>query len=80
MSDRRDKIKPDVKGGLLLTRGDVIQVMDDGILTRCRVISCISAGRDGCMAALEILEGPRTGQRIQTRLSIGSRSVPGETF
>ena len=70
MSKRREKIKPEVKGGLLITRGDVIRVMEEGRPTRCGVISCISTGQDGCLATLEILEGPRTGERIQTKLRL----------
>jgi|GEM_PF-1171621 len=72
MSNPREKIKPEVKGGMLITRGDVIQVMDQGTLTMCRVISCLTTGEEGCLATLEILEGTRKGQLIQTRLRLAS--------
>ncbi|MGC8907980.1 MAG: hypothetical protein ACP5M0_11150 [Desulfomonilaceae bacterium] len=74
MSKQREKIRPEVKGGMLIGRGDVIQVMDEGTLTKCEVISCLAAGQDGCLATLEILEGPRKGQRIQTKLRLASES------
>jgi len=72
MSKQREKIRPEVKGGMLISRGDIIQVMDDGALTRCEVLSCLAAGKEGCMATLEILEGPRKGQRIHTKLRLAS--------
>lgn len=57
-----------LRGSQLLARGDIIQVMDQGQPTKCRVLSCLGRDDGACMAALEILEGGRKGQRIQTLL------------
>jgi len=57
-----------LRGSQLLARGDIIHVMDQGRLTKCRVLSCLAHEEGSCMAALEILEGERKGQRIQTLL------------
>jgi hypothetical protein len=57
-----------LRGSQLLARGDIIQVMDQGKLIKCRVLSCLGREDGSCMAAVEILEGERTGQRIQTLL------------
>ncbi len=79
MSSRREKIRPEVKGGMLISRGDVIQVVDDGILTKCEVLSCLTTGQEGCLATLEILEGPRKGQKIQTKLRMASEYDTAKT-
>ena len=57
-----------LRGSQLLASGDIIQVLDQGQLTKCRVLSCLAREEGSCMAALEILEGERKGQRIQTLL------------
>jgi len=64
----RKKDKVAVQGAQMLARGDVIHVMDQGAVVRCRVLSVIAAESGGCFAALEILEGERKGQRIETLL------------
>ncbi len=69
----RKKEKLTMQGGQLLARGDIIQLMDHGVLVRCRVLSCLATEGGGCFAALEILEGDRKGQRIETRLRAGER-------
>jgi hypothetical protein len=62
-----------LRGSQLLARGDIIQVMDQGLLTKCRVLSCLARDDGSCMAALEILEGARAGERIQTLLRPADR-------
>jgi hypothetical protein len=65
---REKKYRSTVRGGQLLAPGDVIQVMDQGSLVKCRVLSCLAVEGGSCLAGLEILEGKRKGERIQTTL------------
>ena len=65
---REKKYRSTVRGGQLLAPGDVIQVMDQGSRVKCRVLSCLAVEGGGCLAGLEILEGKRKGERIQTTL------------
>jgi hypothetical protein len=74
---RRKKEKLTVQGGELLTSGDVIQLMDGGKTVKCRVLSVLAAEGGGCFAALEILEGERKGERIETRLRAGEKPDEG---
>jgi hypothetical protein len=64
----RKKDRLTIEGGQLLTQGDVIQVMDEGLPVKCLVRSCLAAEDGSCLAGLEILEGERKGERISTRL------------
>ena len=57
-----------LKGGQLLTSGDVIQIGDRESPMRCRVLSCLGTDDGGCLASLEVLEGERKGERIKTKL------------
>jgi len=66
---KEKKYKSTLRGGQLLAPGDVIQVMDQGSLVKCRVLSCLAAEGGGCLAGLEILEGSRKGERIQATLT-----------
>lgn len=68
---KKEKLR--VQGGQLLARGEVIEVMEPEGRVKCRVLSCVMAGDQGCFAALEILEGERAGQRLETFLRAGSR-------
>jgi len=63
-----------LSGGQLIARGDVIQVMDGGIPVKCRVLSCLAAEAGACYASLEILEGEKEGQRVETVLRPGEGS------
>jgi hypothetical protein len=74
---RTKKEKPTLEGGQLLARGDVIQLMDGGEAVKCKVISCLAAEDGGCFAGLEIIEGPRTGERIDAKLRPGTGCGPG---
>ena len=65
---REKKYRSTVRGGQLLAPGDVIQVMVQGSLVKCRVLSCLAVEGGGCLAGLEILGGERKGERIQTTL------------
>ena len=60
-----------MRGSQLLSAGDVIQLMDQGALLKCRVLSCLAAEDGACFASLEIVEGQRQGERIKTRLRAG---------
>ncbi len=63
-----------LKGGQLLTSGDVIHIADRGAPVKCRVLSCLGTDDGGCLAGLEILEGERKGERIRTKLMPAGRS------
>lgn len=65
---RKKKEKLTLEGGQLLARGDVIQLQDGGETVKCRVLSCLAAEGGGCFAGLEVVEGPRTGERINAKL------------
>jgi hypothetical protein len=65
---REKKYKSSLRGGQLLAPGDVIQVMDQESLVKCRVLSCLALETGACLASLEILEGTRKGERIQSTL------------
>jgi hypothetical protein len=64
----RKKEKLLLKGGQLVAAGDVIRIMDEGSAVSCRVLSWLANADGSCHASLEILEGPRAGQRIDTTL------------
>jgi hypothetical protein len=65
-------------GGQLLTHGDIIRIMDGGVLTKCKVLSCIAGPEGSCHAGLEILEGERKGERIQTTIKASSERLSTE--
>lgn len=68
---RPKKEKITLSGSQLLSTGDLIRIMDEGNLIKCKVLSCLATPDGGCYASLEILEGDRQGQRIQTPLKAG---------
>lgn len=55
-------------GSQLIARGDVITMMDDDVPLKCLVLSCIGDDQGKCLATVEILEGPRKGERIGATL------------
>jgi hypothetical protein len=57
-----------MRGSQLITRGEVIRLMEDGALVKCRVLSCVATEGGGCLAGLEILEGNRIGETITAKL------------
>lgn len=57
-----------LRGGQLLARGDVIHVMDRETPVKCLVRSCLAMEDGRCLASLEILEGERRGERMETVL------------
>lgn len=65
-----------MRGRQLLAPGDVIDVMDQGVSVKCRVLSCLATEDGGCFASLQILEGERQGQRLETKLNTGTRDIP----
>jgi hypothetical protein len=68
---REKKYRSTVRGAQLLAPGDIIQVMDEGTLVKCRVLSCLAVESGSCLAGLEMLEGKRKGERIQMKLRVG---------
>ena len=52
----------------LLSAGDIITMMDDGLPTKCKVMSCLGTNDGSCFAILEILDGPKKWNRIETSL------------
>ncbi|MGB6066751.1 MAG: hypothetical protein WBG50_18255 [Desulfomonilaceae bacterium] len=75
---KEKKYKSSLRGEQLLAPGDVIQVMDQGSLVKCRVLSCLAVEGGGCLAGLEILEGERKGERMQATLRTG-KERPSDT-
>jgi hypothetical protein len=67
----KKKEKLSLKGGQLISSGDVVRVMEQGAPVNCRVVSCIAAPDGTCHASLEVLEGPKAGQRISAKLKAG---------
>lgn len=66
MARNKDTIM--IRGEQLVAAGDVIQTKDkDGIVT-CKVLSCFAKPDGSIIANLEILEGPRKGEKIGTTL------------
>ncbi|MDQ7784781.1 MAG: hypothetical protein RDU20_18000 [Desulfomonilaceae bacterium] len=57
-----------LKGAQLLMSGDVIRIGDPESPLKCRVLSCLGTDDGGCLASLEVLEGERKGERINTKL------------
>lgn len=55
-------------GGQLIARGDVITMMDDDTPVKCLVLSCIGDDQGKCFATVEIMEGPKKGERIDATL------------
>jgi hypothetical protein len=65
---REPKQKVKIKGSQLLARGDIVRVMEEGSLVKCKVLSCVAAEGGGFHASLEIMEGDRSGERIAATL------------
>ncbi len=66
MARKKDAVM--LRGEQLLAAGDIIKTKDkDGIVT-CRVLSCFANPDGSIIANLEILEGPRKGEKIGTTL------------
>jgi hypothetical protein len=65
---RKKKREFVLRGGQLLARGDVIQVMDGNAPVTCKVLACLGTDDGGCLASLEIIDGERKGERIDTKL------------
>lgn len=65
---RKKESQTTIPGRGLLTRGDIINIMDQGTLVECKVLSCLATEDGACMASLEVLEGERKGERITTKL------------
>ena len=63
-----------MRGTQLLAPGDVIQLMDQGTVLKCRVLSCLAAEDGGCLASVEIIEGARKGEKIRATLRAGSEA------
>ncbi len=61
-----------MRGGQLISAGDVIRIMDGSGLQRCRVLSCIATEDGGCLANVEALEGANRGERFTAKLSARS--------
>lgn len=57
-----------MKGGQLVSAGELIDLMDKGSLLKCRVLACVATEDGGCLANLEVAEGDRSGERISTKL------------
>ena len=70
---RNKKREFTLRGGQLLARGDIIQVMDQNAAVKCRVLSCLGTEDGGCLASLEVIEGERTGERFDSKLHPGPR-------
>ncbi len=66
-----------LKGGQLLASGDIIRIGERESPLKCRVLSCLATDDGGCLASLEVLEGERKGERINTRLMPGDPSDGG---
>jgi hypothetical protein len=78
MMSRKKKAEITMRGSQLMAPGEIIQVMDGGTPVKCRVLSCLGTDDGKCLASLEILEGERKGDRIQTTLRAGSPAQEGE--
>ncbi len=65
---RKKESQTTIRGGSLLTRGDVIKIMDQESLVECKVLSCLANEDGGCLASLEVLEGEKKGERITAKL------------
>mgnify|MGYP006876617253 CR=1 FL=1 len=57
-------------GSQLIARGDIITMMDDDVAVKCKVLSCIGGDQGKCFASVEILDGPRKGQKIGATLRV----------
>ena len=57
-----------MRGGQLISRGEIIQLMDGSTVLKCRVLSCLALDDGACYASVEVAEGERKGERIRTRL------------
>jgi hypothetical protein len=65
-----------MRGRQLLAPGDIIDVMENDAAVKARVLSCLALEDGGCLASLEILEGERQGQRVETKLRASSDKEP----
>lgn len=73
---RSKKEKCLISGNRLVATGDHIQVMDNGKLILCKVLSCLLKPDGACLANLEILEGENKGHKIETTLRATEQKQP----
>ena len=76
MAKKREWTKA-TRGSQLITAGEVINLMDQGTMLKCRVLSCLAMEDGRCRASMEIIEGPRKGERLKSVLKAGGET-PGE--
>jgi hypothetical protein len=69
---RSKKTKIQLSGAQLLAKGDVINVIDQGVNIKCRVLSCLAAEDGSCMTSLEIIDGNRAGTKMEAVLRAGN--------
>ncbi len=60
------------RGSQLVGPGDVIQLMEDGTLLTCKVLACLALEEGRCQASVEVIEGPRKGERIRSVIRAGA--------
>ncbi|GEM_PF-698634 len=64
-----------MRGAQLMAPGDVIRLMDQGSLLKCRVLSCLATEDGGCLANVVVMEGERKDEKIQAKLVPGKGSL-----
>jgi len=72
---KRKKDKTTIPGASLLARGEIIQVMDQGVPVKCRVLSAVLAEDGSTLAGLEVLEGENKGRKITSKLRAGKKEI-----
>lgn len=65
-----------MRGRQLLAPGDIIDVLEKDVPVKARVLSCLALEDGSCMASLEMLEGERKGQRLETKLHAQAENMP----
>jgi hypothetical protein len=63
-----------LSGAQLLAQGDIITMMDQEVPVKCRVLSCVGDNQGKCLATVEILDGPKKGERISASLRVGEKT------
>ncbi len=65
-----------MRGTQLVAPGDVIQLMDQGSLLKCQVLSSLATPDGGFYANVQIVEGDRKGEKISAKLRPGTEEGP----
>ena len=78
MGKKKKEWTKTMHGKQLLSTGDIVRLMDGEDLLKCKVLACLAAEDGSCYASVEVIEGPRKGERIKSVMQSGMDQPPAE--